>query len=192
MNHKILPWCLAVVISFVAPSAWADASQELKVALNKLVDQTEYRLNVTVSGQPETVVDVQLPNKLHIKNAQMEMVMINDAVWMNMAGQWMAVPKQATGNVNLMEKYDPEAVRKTFHNISDLSVVGNEQVKGCESTLYQYKTTEVQQGKEYVTDSVTAVCGATGLPVRMNTTSQGMQSTVHYDFDADINIQAPK
>lgn len=192
MNHKMLSLCLAVVFSFVSLPVWADASQELKAALNKLVDQTEYRLNVTVSGQPDTVVDVQLPNKLHIKNAQMEMVMINDAVWMNMAGQWMAVPKQATGNVNLMEKYDPEAVRKTFHNISDLTVVGNEQIKGCDAKVYQYKAKEVQQGKEYVTDSVTAVCQDTGLPVRMNTTSEGMQSTVHYDFDAKINIQAPK
>lgn len=191
MNHKMLPWCAAIVCSFLSTAVLADASQDLKAALNKLVDQSEYRLNVDVKGQPSTVVDLQLPNKLHIKNPQMEMIMINDSVWMKMAGQWMAVPAQATGNVNLMEKYDPEAVRETFHNISDLTVVGQEQIKGCETTLYQYKTTEVQQGKEYVTDSVTAVCGATGLPVRMQTSSNGTQSTVHYDFDADINIQAP-
>lgn len=180
--------------ALAAGPALADARQEVVDAFTKAFSRGEYIAVITtdVKGRPYVMrMQVEWPNKFHMKNPDTEMVILPQGTWMNAAGRWMKVPMDMS---KMIEGYSKEAVDQGLQGMVDVRETGSEDINGCTAKVYQYTATGQFMGVKNKSDVEVAVCGDSGYPVRLKTLEKGSGEAVSisYDFDANVDIRAPQ
>jgi hypothetical protein len=95
--------CALALFAFAAAPALADPKSDLMGAMIGLQKAGTY--HITFSGKNNQTMngDFALPAKMHIYSPQMEMIKIDQTVWIKVGGQWrqMNIPgvEQMTANV---------------------------------------------------------------------------------------------
>ena len=172
----------------------ADPRQEVMDAFTKAFARGEYiaRITTQVSGKPYIMhMQVEWPNKFHMKNPDTEMVILPQGTWMNAGGNWMKMPVDMS---KMIEGYSKEAVDQGLQGMVDVRETGSEDINGCASKVYQYTATGRFMGVENNSEAEVAICGDSGYPVRLKTLEKGSRDSVSidYDFTADVSIVAPQ
>lgn len=182
----------ALAALLAATPAAADPQQELVDAFGKAMAKGAFRAVVHAenSQAPAVEMRVMLPDRFHMKTAETEMIILPQGTWMLANGEWMQFPMNVS---KMIEGYSKGSIEQGMAALRDVRVVGNETIDGCDSTVYAYRTSGKFMGVESNSSAEAAVCGDTGLPVRVTTRDkQGkVEGTVLYDFDSEIEIRAP-
>ena len=188
--------CLATAIAgmFFSTPAHADARAEVIDAFRSAMADGSYRMNMTVDskrGPITTQMDVQMPNRFHMKADEAEFIVVPEGTWINAGGRWMKVPVDMSQR---MQGFRIDDLEKASSDIPDIKRVGTETIDGCESAVYQYAATSKFAGRSSEDDVEMAVCQDTGKPIRVRTTPKrkGDAVTIRYDFEAVINIRPPQ
>lgn len=190
MRSMLLTAALAAL--FAATPAAADAQQELVDAFGKAMAKGAFRAVVHPENAKAPAVEMRviLPDRFHMKTADTEMIILPQGTWMLANGEWMQFPMNMS---KMIEGYNKGAIEQGMAALRDVSVVGNETIDGCDSTVYAYRTSGKFMGVESNSSAEAAVCNSTGLPVRVTTRDKKgkLEGTVLYDFDSAIDIRAP-
>jgi hypothetical protein len=94
--------CTLALFAFAAAPALADPKSDIMAAMINLQKAGTY--HITFNGKNNQVMnaDFALPAKMHMYSPQMEMIKIDQTVWIKAGGQWrqMNIPgmEQLTGN----------------------------------------------------------------------------------------------
>ncbi len=189
-------FCLmAGVAGLTSPSfAHADARADVIAAFRAAMADGTYRMNIVVDnkrGPISTQMDVQMPNRFHMKAAEAEFIVVPEGTWINAGGRWMKVPVDMSER---MQGFRIEDMEKASSSIPDVELVGTEAVDGCESSIYRYAATTNVAGRSSEDDVELAICTTSGKPIRVRTTpkKKGEAVTIRYDFDAAIDIRPPQ
>ena len=178
----------------VAAGVEAGAKDDVVAAYQKAFARGSYHAEIIseVRGQPyATQLKVIWPDRFHLKNPDSEMVILPGATWMNAGGRWMNVPMDMS---KMIQAYSKPAMEEGVRAMGDVTALGTEEIKGCSSQLYAYTSRGTFMGVESDSDAELAVCSATGLPIRViSRDAKGKtQATIHYDFEAKVEIVAPR
>lgn len=171
----------------------ADARAEVTSAFQKAMGDSAYRMHIDIEnkrGPISSQIDVQLPDRFHMRSQEAEFIMIPGGTWINAGGRWMKMPVDMSKQ---MQGYRLDDVGEAVAKIESVEKIGSEVVDGCESTLYRYATTSSFAGRRSDDEVELAVCDVTGLPARLRSTPKrkGDAVVIRYDFDAAIDIRAP-
>jgi hypothetical protein len=185
---------LAGIGLLTAAPAQADARAEVTAAFQAAMQASSYRLQIVVEnkrGPIRSQMDVQLPDRFHMKADEAEFIIIPGGTWINAGGRWMKVPVDMSKQ---MQGYRLQDVGEASAKIEQIEKVGSEDIAGCVSSIYRYSTTSTFAGRSSDDEVELAVCDASGKPIRLRSTpkSKGDAVVIHYDFDAVIDITAPQ
>ncbi|MCB1561167.1 MAG: hypothetical protein KDI75_08745 [Xanthomonadales bacterium] len=178
----------AMTVCLFAGSAAADPRNELVGAFEKALQDGSYRLDIQNSSGPDTLLEVQLLDRFHKKDANSEMIIVPGGTWISAAGRWMKVPVDGSA---VTQAYTRQAMEQGINALQDVQFVDEVEMAGCQSRHYRYAVRGVFMGIRANSDAEAWICTDTGLPTRVIATSKGKTTTINYDFDAPINIQAP-
>lgn len=173
--------------------AHAEPRDDIVAAFRKAMDDGSYRMVMNVptpQGPMETTMDVELPDRFHMKHAQGEFIVLPEGTWMNAAGNWMKAPMDMS---QMTESFSQQAMEDGIAAIQNVRVIGEETIDGCDATRYAYDARGEILGNSTDSEVEVAICNDSGLPVAMSTTERGSGQSVsiRYDFDAEIDIRAP-
>lgn len=192
-STKLLAPALLCVL-FRSTDATADARDEITSAFQKAMGDSTYRLHIEIEnkrGPISSQIDVQMPDRFHMRSQDAEFIMIPGGTWINAGGRWMKMPVDMSKQ---MQGYKLDDISAATAQIESVEKIGSEVVDGCESTLYRYATTSTFAGRRSDDEVELAVCDATGLPARLRSTPKrkGDAVVIRYDFDAAIDIRPPQ
>ena len=178
----------------VATEARADARDEVVAAFRRAMSESSYRMHVEVAnkrGPVHTRIDVQLPNRFHLRSNEVEFISIASVAYIQAGGRWTRVPVDMSSQLQGFRITDLEQAASALTNV----VTGSEEdVKGCMSRVYRYQTSSTTAGRSSQDEAELAICQVSGLPVRLRSapTVKGEAVTIHYDYAAKIDIRAPQ
>ncbi len=178
----------------IAPAAHADLRGDVVAAFRAAKAEDSYRMSLEVAnkrGPVLTQIDVQLPNRFHIRSNEVEFISIANVAYINADGRWTQVPVDMSSQLQGFRITDLDQAASALANIEQRP---DEDVKGCKSRVYRYQTTSTIAGRISQDQAELAVCQANGLPVRLRSspTAKGEAVTIHYDYAAKIDIRAPQ
>lgn len=190
MKVNATMWMVAMLAGGFAGPALADARGEIETAMRAMMDDGSFRAHMTSAGQQMTM-DVQLPDRFRLKNEQGEFIILPQGTWMNAGGQWMQFPMNMS---QLTQGFSAQAMEQGIDAVQQVEYVGQETVEGCSSRHYRYRTAGTVMGIKTDTDSQLWICQDNGLPIKAVSSERGKseQVTIVYDFDASIDIRAPR
>ena len=183
---------LALAACGLAFEAQADARADLLAAYEKAMAETSYRVVTTsqLKGKPvQTTIDVQLPASFHMRNPEVEMIVLPGATWMKQGGQWMKMPMDMSAMVKNMTL---QAMKDGMNLIKDVRETGTTTIDGCESTTYAYRTEGKIMGVEANADLEVSICESTGLPVRAVSNDGNTRTEIAYDYETEVDIRPPQ
>ena len=185
---------LGLGAALIAGGAHAGAKEDVVAAYEKAFSRGSYRAEIVseVRGKPYAIhLEVIWPDRFHMKNPDTEIVILPGATWMNAGGRWMNVPMDMS---KMIQAYSKPAMEEGVRAMGEVTELGTEEINGCTSQLYSYTSRGKFMGVENVSDAELAVCSETGLPIRVvSRDGKGKnQATIHYDFDANVEIAAPR
>lgn len=172
----------------------ADPREEVIAAYRAAMAEDSYRMRIEVAnarGPVITQIDVQLPNRFHIRSSEVEFISIANVAYIQAAGRWTQVPVDMSGQLQGFRITDLEQAAKA---LTDVELLPDESVNGCISKRYRYQTTSTVGGRSSQDEAELAVCATSGLPVRLHNSpkAKGEAVTIHYDYDAKVDIRAPQ
>lgn len=179
----------ALVLGLGCTAAHAGARDEVIAAFMKAFEASRYRLTVRDLRDEggEAVIDVILPDRFHLRSPEGEFIVHPDGSWMRRGGAWQRVPMDMS---YLIEAYRQPSREEAEASIGEVVLVGEEVVDGCAARTYRYRSDNEAFGSGSRGEEVLlSVCIRTGLPIRMKPTLQ--PGSLHYDFEADIDIRPP-
>lgn len=195
MTLRASAFSLAVLCALAAAApAQAGPKEVLAESFGKAFGKGGFRAETTVDvdGKPYvTRMDVQWPDRFHMKTPDTEMIILPGATWMNAGGQWMNMPMDMS---KMIQGFSKQSVDEGVASLDQVEEIGSETIRGCDSTLYSYTTRGKFMGAESDSQAEIAICSTTGYPIRLVSRDKGgqVQATVHYDFETAIDVRAPQ
>lgn len=182
------------------PQAAAPSGDAQEVVVNAMAAQMAggpYRAMTTIDADgtiTEMTAEVIPPDKMHIviSGGTLEMIMVDGTAWSksgDTAWAQMGSPEMMQG---IFDSVRGQVDGSTFSNVQ---LVGSEPVYGVATDVYSF-TSSIGEGAEAVTSEVKLwINNATGLPVRMESTSVANGVSTHtvqnIEYDNAITIEAP-
>lgn len=183
----------ALLLLPLSGTALADARADVVAAFGKVVADKSYHATITTEGKRGTTLRmaVQFPDRYHMVSPDAEFIIVPEGTWMNMGGQWMKAPMNMS---QMIAGYSKEAMEKGAESIGQVEFLGEETVEGCASKNYRYVQSGEFMGVRSNSEAVISICQTHGKPVRVVTGETGKKErvTVVYDWDAPVNIRAPR
>ncbi len=195
VTRLLVPTLIAACAGTLASTpAAADPRDEVIAAFQQAMNAKSYRMQIEIDnkrGPISTQMDVQMPNRFHMKAAEAEFIIVPEGTWINAAGRWMKVPVDMSKQ---MQGYRIEDMQEAASQLPAVEEIGSDTVNGCASTLYRYTSNTSFAGRSSEDDIEVAVCESSGKPIRLRSTPKrrGEAVTIHYDFEAAVNIRAPQ
>ena len=175
-----------------------DARSELIGLWQKMTSQPDlsFRVNsvtTTGKGKPmKSVMEVQWPNRFHMKNDQSEMIILPSGTWMNAGGEWMKMPVDMQ---KMIAQFTPEMMKKSMEGTHNVRFSGLDTIKGTPVKVYDYDFNVEVMGINSSGTSKIFLSIADGYPLRIESTGKAMgkESTTinEYEYDDGIRISAP-
>lgn len=172
----------------------ADVRDEVITAFRKAMAEDSYRMSLEVANKRGPVlaqIDVQLPNRFHLSSNEVEFISIGNVAYIHAGGRWTQVAVDMSSQLQGFRITDLEPVAGA---LADGEARPDEDVKGCKSRVYRYLTTSTIAGRSSQDQAELAVCQISGLPVRLRSSpiKKGEAVTIHYDYDANVDIRVPQ
>ena len=151
-----------------------------------------FRARIAMAGTPagaqEMNLEVVLPDRFHMVSKQTEMIILNQAVYIKVAGQWQKMPM--TQGIDL-SMTDPQKLQTTLGAATDVKLIGAEVLDGTPTMVYQYTTKIGTQPQPFTSKIWVGV--SDNLPRKIESESQpGQKTTItFYDYGANIAINPP-
>jgi outer membrane lipoprotein-sorting protein len=199
---RFLGVLLVSSLLFAAAPAFAedaDARAELIGLWEKMLARRDLAFKVssvttTGKGKPiNSVMQVQWPNRFHMKSDQSEMIILPGGTWMNMDGKWMKMPIDMQ---KMIAQFTPEMTSKSIQGTKNVRFVGLDTVKGKPVKVYLYDFDSEVMGINSSGTSKIFLSVTDGYPLRIETTGTAMRKTsttiADYEYDDGIDIQAPR
>jgi hypothetical protein len=183
--------------STIGSSPSVDARTAVLHAIQAHLTAGPYRVVAsTTSGTTTTMMhgEVILPDRFHLfmsisGGAEREYIIIGSATYAKEGDQWLQLQIDLSGLLaNFIDRLDPDA-------ISDVRLVGPEEVNGTPALAYTYTYTSTIEGTLITNHDEMWVGVDNGLPIKqvidgeLNGTVYHMEQTIEYD--ASIIIEAP-
>jgi hypothetical protein len=80
--------CALALFAFAAAPALADPKSDIMAAMINLQKAGTYHMTINGKDKKTMEADLALPAKMHMYSAQMEMIKIDQTVWIKIGGQW--------------------------------------------------------------------------------------------------------
>jgi len=185
----------AALTPTVASAPVGDARSAVLQALQAVFTAGPYRvIATTVSGATTIQMhgEVILPDRFHLISSiggstEREYLIIGSTTYTKVGDQWTEVPIDVTSLVGgFLSSLDPDS-------ISDVSLVGTEDVNGTTAQVYTFVYTNTINGTQIVTNDKLWI--ANGLPIKQTVDSDSTGTTYHseqtIEYDSTITIEAP-
>jgi hypothetical protein len=184
---------VALAASIATSPAHADPRGDVMAAFEQAMAQKSYRATSTsqVRGQAMTsTIQAQPPDRFHMSSPESEVIVVPGGSWMKQGDQWMKLPMDMSAMIKGMTL---AAMKDSANLVQDVKELDSADVNGCDSKTYAYHSSGEMMGVSVEAEVEVAICGETGLPVRITSvdTKQKTRTVVDYDYAAAVNIQAP-
>jgi hypothetical protein len=90
--------CALALFAFAAAPALADPKSDIIAAMINLQKAGTYHMTINAKNNQKMEADMALPAKMHMYSPQMEMIKIDNTMWVKIGGQWrqMNIPNVET------------------------------------------------------------------------------------------------
>ncbi len=179
------------------PSPSVDARTAVLQALQAHLTAGPYRVVASTTAGENTVAvhgEVILPDKFHLFSSvsgapEREYIIIGSATYAKVNGAWSRLQLDLSGMLaNFIDRLDPAA-------ISDVALVGPEDVNGTTTIAYTYTYTNTVNGALITNHEKIWVAVASGLPVKQTVDGEVSGTAYHAEqtlvYDSTITIEAP-
>ncbi len=171
------------------PNVSGDAKDALLKVFAAQQAAKAYRVTATVDSNGKTThrtVEYVAPDRYHMKTDTAEVIIIGGKAYQNAKGTW-------TENAAIAIAFQPvlEEFKKLPVDLTDVKMVGAEDVNGVKAAVYQYNAS-TKVGDQTVNSAVKVWANpANNLPVKQEVTGEfgGVKSTTTQTFDFDPNIK---
>lgn len=202
MSKSVLKWSVSILVMMAfafSGAARADLTADVKAQLLKayegMVEKSKFRIHSQVTSKKKTYenhVEIEWPDRFHMRNDQSEFIVLPGATYMNQGGQWMKLPMDMS---KMIQSMTPEAMKQGFGNLTHARDLGEGDVEGNAAHIYEYDTSGDVMGIHSESHVKVWIGKADGLVLRQEVQGKamGMESTTvsTYEYDASIHIKAP-
>ena len=191
-----------LLAGWVAPSAHANADDEVRAAIGKshaaMVAKGAFRVDSTTEmqgGNQQSVIEAVWPDRFRIRSITQgtEFVVVPGGTWMNSGGSWMRMPMDMSA---MTQAFSDQAMRDGLASIANAEVLGTEEVGGRKARVYAYDQSGTVMGIRSESRVKAWIDDATDLVLRMEVDGKAMgqsSRTINvYDWDAKVSIEAPE
>ena len=173
-------FALGAVFTLAAASAYADATGDVRAAMQRFLSLSSYEMSST-SGSQSVTVDLVKPSSRHVRSARGEIISIGSDFYLKRGNSsWMKLPASASasavGTFENMESLGRKVNGATATDLGMKSVAGE--------TLHAYRVTETG-GRQW-----TVYIGRDGFVHRIASVS-GPNGVRYGKFNAVPPIHAP-
>jgi len=186
----------------VAPGQASDATEEIINALLALAEQDSFRVDQTISAPDVNMVneiEIIPPDRFRMVNSEMEMIIIEENAYINVAGQWMSVPGSGETIIGAYVFLKDQADAELFRSyVPEASYQGEVDLGGETARLYEFLLSDPSESG--LANVQLWVDASDGLPRRQELTlsdydDSGEEATIvniYKDFNEPITIEAPE
>jgi outer membrane lipoprotein-sorting protein len=192
---RFISTALFLAAALVAGPALADAKSEILASHQAMVKAAKFRIestNESRQGKVENWAEIEWPDRYHMRNAQMEVIVLPGKTYMKQGGQWMPFPMDMSAMIKAMS---PEAMKQGFDSMTNVKELGEKTLDGRTVKGYEYDSTVTMMNVTAKSHVQLWVDTATQLPVRQEIDGEAMgmksRTTQRYTFDPSISIKAP-
>jgi hypothetical protein len=157
-----------------------------------------YRALTTVESEgtiTEMSAEVVPPANMHIVigGGNMEVILLDGTLWSKTGGsEWMQM-----GSPEMMQgMFDMISGQIERSELSNVQFVGSEPVMGEQADVYAFTSTLGEGEQVMVSEVKLWISEASGLPIRMESTSSGAgvtsKATQTIEYDSTITVEAPQ
>ncbi len=180
-----------------------------QAAFNLLVDSAKAQLaqkawRVTINGKDENgkdqniVLEVVRPGSFHMVTAEAEFIVVPEGTFLKQGadGKWEKSPMDMSGLMS--QALDEGNIEQQIKDLqpNEIKLVGADIVNGKPTWVYQYTTTQDVGGTKVQSDTKMWIGVADKLPYKAEVSSEvnkaNSLSTIMYDYDPNIKIEAPQ
>lgn len=181
-----------------APIAGDDPVAVVSNAMAAQFNGGPYRAVTTVESEgtiTEMTAEVVPPANMHmiIGGGNMEVILLDGTLWSKTGGsEWMQM-----GSPDMMQgMFDMISGQIERSELTNVQFVGSEPVMGEQTDAYTFTSTLGEGEQVMVSEVKLWISQASGLPVRMESTSSGAgvtsKATQTIEYDSTITIEAPQ
>lgn len=181
-----------------APAAGDDPVAVVSNAMAAQFNGGPYRAVTTVESEgtiTEMTAEVVPPANMHIiiGGGNMEVILLDGTLWSKTGGsEWMQM-----GSPEMMQgMFDMISGQIERSELTNVQFVGSEPVMGEQADAYTFTSTLGEGEQAMVSEVKLWISQASGLPVRMESTSSGAgvtsKATQTIEYDSSITIEAPE
>lgn len=186
---------LFLLATLVAGPAFADAKSDILASHKAMMEVGKFRIEGTTesrSGNVTTWAEIQWPDRYHIRNQGMEVIVLPGRTYMKQGAQWQPFPMDMSAMIKAMS---PQAMKQGLDSMSNIRELGEQTIDGKVAKGYEYDSTVTMMGVTAKSHVRMWIDASTNLPLRQEIDGEaaGMKSkTVQtYTFDPAISIDAP-
>lgn len=168
-----------------------DPLADVKDASKRFTEVQAFQAVMDTKGGKADVhleMNYSAPDRYHIKNPQMEMIIIGKETYMKLNGTWRKFPMDIGSTLPKMRDMLGEEILKSVH---DVEYLGDENVNGQSAMVYRYKGKGTGDISSYT--SRVWVSRSSGLPQKIEAVYDGgplkSMSTI-YSYN-DMDVEAP-
>jgi hypothetical protein len=194
-RSRSIALAVAVLAAAAGGSARADARDEVIAAHRATSAAGKFRIRSEVetgSKKMSQSVEVQLPDRFHVKSEQMEAIIVPGGSYMRPGGQWMRSPVDMS---QMIQQYTEEGRKQGQDSITNVQDLGAESVDGKAAHVYSYDASGQAMGVKSTAHVKIWVDGADQRILQMVVDGEAMghksKTTQHYEYDPTIAIVAP-
>lgn len=168
----------------------------VKGSFQKFLDAKSFRAKMETNAEGRVAVtnmEFVAPDRYHMTNPQMEMILIGGDYYMRPSGgPWRKI---AAGMQDVVKSFRSKEMMEQFEKATEVKFLKPDMYEGKPALVYEYTSTDMlgMKGKSV---SKTWVDAIDGLPRKSEFTGDygGMKSSgviTWYDFGSDIKIEPP-
>jgi hypothetical protein len=190
-------WAMMVALAttLVAPLAHADVRDEVLASHQAMVERGKFRSkNIVVDGKAtrESSAEVVWPDRFHLVNAEMEVIIVPGKTWIKQGGQWQPFPMNLA---QMIGGLTPDAMRQGFENMTNAKALPDETIGGRKAHVYEYDTHVKVMGIEARSHVKAWVDAENRLLLKQVAKGEAMghtsTTTTTYEYDDKIAVKAP-
>ncbi len=185
----------AVLAAVAAGDSRADARDDVLSAYRATYAGGKLRIRSEIDAggrKMSQTVEIQLPDRYHIKSDQMEAIVLPSGSFMRPGGQWMRSPIDMG---KMIQQFTEEGRKRSQDTISNVQDLGAESVDGHAAHAYSYDADGEAMGVKSKAHIKVWIDSAEQRILQMVVDGEAMgrksTTTQHYEYDPSITITAP-
>lgn len=179
-----MKFALLLLVLAASPAAVAGPRETVQHAFETVLAAGGFRGraegNVFGPGLPALSgdVDVEFPDRIHVRTDEMEFIARPDGAWISAFGLWTPTDRSLLP----VTAFDRSAMREAIASIHDVRSEGTAATRQCAAHVYRFRSTGRLPGAGASGDVRAWICDSNGKPARIEATDTQRDRLV-FDFD---------